>query len=589
MLSNSSKNGNNVIINISYSAMVDQDNQIKVQLFISCRKLKDVEILSKSDPFVEVFSKKSRGQYAKLGQTEVIWDNLNPDFIKIFTIDYIFEEQQYLKFSIFDANIEKNIEVKGLQLGEAECTLGEIIGSTGQQLMKTLKLPGHEKSTGIIILRVEEVNKGTSGEISIDFSAKDLEYRRPWCGCGEFRPMFFLSRVMESGANQRIYSSESGGDVNVNWRTLKKTTQELCNSDFSRPLSFELYNVYRASNPKFIGGFEFSIRRIMECDERRFEIRDPKREGNPEYRGSGTVIISQFNTTIEYSFLDYISGGCTINLMIAIDFTGSNGQPSSPDSLHYINPESYNQYQSALSAVSEILLNYDSDKLVPLYGFGGTIKGSTSHCFALNFNEENPSVCGLEGIMNAYKGAISTVHLSGPTHFAPVISAAVTSAEQASVDQMNQQYFILMILTDGQIEDVQKTIDWIVRGSDAPISIIIVGVGNADFQNMVKLDADDVPLVDNTGKKMSRDIVQFVPYRSFQNSPSDLSKEVLAEIPREIVNFFKVKGIRPNQRQVINLENFPDKSLEEVKLDFEVPEGFQLAGSEYRRVPSKDS
>ena len=37
------------------------------------------------------------------------------------------------------------------------------------------------------------------------------------------------------------------------------------------------------------------------------------------------------------SFLDYIFGGCEINLAIAIDFTLSNGNPNDYDSLHCAN------------------------------------------------------------------------------------------------------------------------------------------------------------------------------------------------------------------------------------------------------------
>ena len=39
-----------------------------------------------------------------------------------------------------------------------------------------------------------------------------------------------------------------------------------------------------------------------------------------------------------------------------------------------------------------------------------------------------------------------------------------------------------------------KTIDEIVRGADLPLSIVIVGVGPADFESMDVLDADDEPL-----------------------------------------------------------------------------------------------
>ena len=45
---------------------------------------------------------------------------------------------------------------------------------------------------------------------------------------------------------------------------------------------------------------------------------------------------------------------------------------------------------------------------------------------------------------------------------------------------------------------------------------------------------------------MERDIVQFVPYRDIGNDPTRLAKEVLDEIPREIVNYFTLHGIYPN-------------------------------------------
>lgn len=51
-----------------------------------------------------------------------------------------------------------------------------------------------------------------------------------------------------------------------------------------------------------------------------------------------------------------------------------------------------------------------------------------------------------------------------------------------------------MIITDGIINDMQKTIDQIVRGSSLPLSIIIVGVGSDEFESMEILDADENPL-----------------------------------------------------------------------------------------------
>jgi hypothetical protein len=84
------------------------------------------------------------------------------------------------------------------------------------------------------------------------------------------------------------------------------------------------------------------------------------------------------------------------------------------------------------------------------------------------------------------------------------------------------------------------------------MSIIIVGVGNADFTAMNELDADTVPLVSN-GVQAQRDIVQFVPFRNFQNlrnvsaAKAYLAKEVLAEIPDQIVGYMKSRNIQPKK------------------------------------------
>ena len=64
------------------------------------------------------------------------------------------------------------------------------------------------------------------------------------------------------------------------------------------------------------------------------------------------------------------------------------------------------------------------------------------------------------------------------------------AASQAAQAPPGQAYFVLLILTDGAITDFAETKDAIVRASPYPLSIIIVGVGNADFSAMDDLDSD---------------------------------------------------------------------------------------------------
>lgn len=85
----------------------------------------------------------------------------------------------------------------------------------------------------------------------------------------------------------------------------------------------------------------------------------------------------------------------------------------------------------------------------------------------------------------------------------------------------------------------------IIRASTLPLSIIIVGVGNADFSAMNELDGDTIPLILN-GIRAERDIVQFVPFNSFQRlsdkalAKSYLAREVLAEIPEQVISINKL-------------------------------------------------
>ena len=74
-----------------------------------------------------------------------------------------------------------------------------------------------------------------------------------------------------------------------------------------------------------------------------------------------------------------------------------------------------------------------------------------------------------------------------------------------------------MILTDGVISDMNETRSAIVRSSYLPMSLIIVGVGQADFGAMDVLDGDNGVLRDPQGHSCQRDIVQFVPMRDFKN------------------------------------------------------------------------
>ncbi|GCB70353.1 hypothetical protein scyTo_0008554 [Scyliorhinus torazame] len=266
------------------------------------------------------------------------------------------------------------------------------------------------------------------------------------------------------------------------------------------------------------------------------------------YKNSGIVILNLCKIHKMHSFLDYIMGGCQIQFTVAIDFTASNGDPRNSCSLHYIHPYQPNEYLKALVAVGEICQDYDSDKMFPAFGFGARIPpdSKVSHDFAINFNEENPECAGIQGVVEAYQKCLPKIQLYGPTNIAPIIQKVASSASEEMHTKEATQYFILLILTDGVITDMADTRDAIVHASHLPMSVIIVGVGNADFSDMQMLDGDDGILRSPKGEPVLRDIVQFVPFRNFKHaSPAALAKSVLAEVPNQVVDYYNGKAIPP--------------------------------------------
>lgn len=141
------------------------------------------------------------------------------------------------------------------------------------------------------------------------------------------------------------------------------------------------------------------------------------------------------------------------------------------------------------------------------------------------------------------------MQLFGPTNFSPVINNTISIASQF---QDGKHYFVLLIITDGIISDMHQTKNTIINASTLPISIIIVGVGDADFDAMDELDSDEVRLTID-GRYAERDIVQFVPLNKFLSknglvvkSQADLAREVLAEVPDQLTSFMRSRGFKPN-------------------------------------------
>ncbi|TNM98997.1 hypothetical protein fugu_013561, partial [Takifugu bimaculatus] len=421
----------------------------KVELTISCNNLMDMDVFSKSDPLCALYINTSGSHWHEFGRTEMILNCLNPRFSKKFVIDYYFEMVQKLKFCVYDIDNNTYDLSDDDFLGELECTLGQIVSNkemTRPLLLRNKRPAGH----GTITVFAEEITDNRVADFEV--CAHHLDKKYFWWS----DPFLEFYRQTETGWQLAHRTEVIKNNLNPTWRPFRVSLRSLCGGDVEKPIKVDCYDYHISGSHDLIGSCKATLAEMQQGSHFspvEFECVNPKKFKKKNYKNSGVICIKRCpgNILKEFTFLDYIMGGCQINFtlcilhlssagpQIAIDFTGSNGDPRTPGSLHYINPEGYNEYQTAIWAVGNVIQDYDSNKMFPVFGFGAQVPPSwqVSHEFPVNFNPSNPFCAGktnrvvVEGVVQAYQQCLPQLKLWGPTNFSPIINHAACFARQA--------------------------------------------------------------------------------------------------------------------------------------------------------------
>lgn len=439
------------------------------------------------------------------------------NFNKCYIGCYFFEKKQILDILLFK---------DGVQNGSLSITLGNIVGSMGS----TYKGSFNNQ------IRINISAEGLSEDISYlicKLNAKCASLQ------GTFSQVEDKISYIITSQNRKIYESES-----------------ISSEGNFKEIQIPLNLLDKGFSISFLDCYQESIG---------FKNENPQQfclPNNREYLGviNRNRAISIFNKSYimrNLNFIDYIKSGVRIKLSIGIDYTESNLSPNNPKSLHYLG-ENMNDYEQAIQACGMICAYYDYNQKFPVYGYGAFINGQrpANMCFNINF-KNNPEIYTINNVIKEYRNSFKYLQLAGPTNFSPLIQN-VNNKIKAENNPMI--YHILLILTDGIINDLQETIDALVEGSFLPLSVIIIGIGNDDFHEMVILDGDNVPIVDSKGLQRKRDLVQFVPFNKFKNNPTNLAEQVLEEVPRQVIEYYSQNNIFPNKlKQKQNNEIFTSR------------------------------
>ena len=414
------------------------------------------------------------GNYIKKGETEKGYVDPETEimsFQKFFMMKYQFEKNQPIEF-----------EITGTIEAKIQTNLQNIIGGREQTFKKTIKeaddvileIKGFSyKNEKISILNIDISMNGNienTGLIYKIIDKKDKEHEMILYRSEGIKPIKTEKEI-------NFIRCEIP-DINIcKKQDNEKDNEEDDEKDYEK--DYEKYKICISFedvlNGKYLGEYNQPLSSLI------------NKETSVKLKNNISAIIKICRIR-NYPFLDYLREGLEINLTVAIDFTSSNGSPNNENSLHYLGAEK-TQYEIAIKSCGDIVAEYDLDKKFPAFGFGGKFYGNNkaTHCFPLNGNPSDPEIDGIDGILEAYRDVLNNTELYQPTYFHSIINKLNETAKK-EMEEGKKIYNILMILTDGIIDDMSETIDSLVEASFLPISVIIIGIGDADFSNFSQMD-----------------------------------------------------------------------------------------------------
>ncbi len=515
-------------------------------LYFVAKNLQDKDTFSKSDPRVKVYVRDpSLNDFALIGETETIKNNLNPEFKNSVRVEYYFSDYQEVKICVVDDDNQKSNNSNGDSLGIVETTMAELVKTNEH------KFPLNKK--GELYVRIEPI--GNNRDIHrFVLAAKDLPKTDLF---GSTDPLFRIYRsVIGDGKTlwKQVYQSEYlEKNKNPIWKEVVIKSTDLCAGDEYNKIRIVIFDHDKPESLEPVGIIETTVNTlktksnnvtIVNFKDNKLKVRKDSYEQDLNalvldplvtYKTSGTLLVNKWETQQGFAFTDYISNGMSIDFAVAIDFTGSNGHPNDQNSLH-CKLSGENPYKTCLNSAAKVVTQYTNGRSFPVYGFGGIFgsNSNTDHKFKMG------DCATTDDLLNLYNRQLDHVTLSGPTVFTPILEQVTKQALQ----NKDHAYTVLLLITDGANNDSSDFIQQLRLSVKSPLSVIIIGVGdggNDNFQGMQVLDDLKVP------QQVSRDIVQFVKYNDFSRNTAAFVRQALGELPSQVESFMKENGLRPSQ------------------------------------------
>ena len=257
---------------------------------------------------------------------------------------------------------------------------------------------------------------------------------------------------------------------------------------------------------------------------------------NKNVARAGNIIIRSAYLFERLTFFGQLRSGLRFNFACAIDFAASNRPPRDPKSLHYTSFGQLNAYQATISAIGSAVEPYSDGRPFHAWGFGAKYNRILSHCFPLMLNG-NKDLNGLKELQNAYWSIFENIVFDRPICVVPSTTQAIT---QVKGSKNPADYLVFLVMIDGVPTDLDEFVDLLYVNQMEPISVIIIGIGEADF---APLEEKFTPgnLRNSNNQIFERDVACFLRFNNFGMNALDLlMSSAMFAVPDQAVHWVDV-------------------------------------------------
>lgn len=486
---------------------LDLSTQHIINIHVSAKALTKERTFSKYDPvcMMSVFNGKRWVEYAR---TEVCWNILNPIWVTPFTYNAITEHTK-LKFEIFDIHNSSNSLMDHELLCFAEMELDELLDSPTHNVKLELTSVQSNKPKGILDLNYFELAE-TQGSVLFKFNiprmrpAKKNIFRKP-------NPFFILSRYSSfSDEFIPVYKSSVLKGHKIDWNNVELFLQFVCGGDLANPLRILIFDYTKKKNHNYLGHFDTSIGALINEGQSVFELYNEKKHFlmcslNVEY-------VQHIQTP---RLFDYRLKGIQIAPFLALDFSCSNRDfTASNRVLHY--ESGAFSYQLCINDVCDILRPLVMGLPYHVYGFADFEKPPMKFkTLALKNNKE--LIPNAVSVIQSYLRFRAKAKFPKKCFLAPMIVKAREVARQNW--SQNKAVTLMTIITNGVFDDLELAINEIVASDNDPLCIVIIAMGPAPRDLIMKFKHNHGILTSVLGNRSTRRIVKLTTYLEWHVFP----------------------------------------------------------------------